>query len=108
MVRAARVLCLLPVAFGLACCSGTRGRIVTPDDLARYEGGGSLLTLWYEGSDADFHYFNRLHKMTTHYRIRREDLVWKNAFPLGSRELATHHSLVRREFSEFIRARDGE
>jgi len=87
-------------------CVSTKCRIVTPEYLAGFEGGGSLLTLWYEGSDDRYHYFNRLHKVTTRFRVLREDMNWENEFELGSRELTAENSLVRREFSNYLKIRE--
>lgn len=60
--------------------------VVTPAHLAQYSGGGSLSTLWYDGSDAQYHYFHHLAKVRTGYRIKRTDLTWKEEFPLQSRD----------------------
>ena len=89
----------------LAGCSGLlpslpgAGPVVTPAYLARYAGGGSLSTLWYEGSDTKYHYFNHYVKVRTRYRIKRSDFIWKTEFPRSSREPA----LVQREFSDYRR-----
>lgn len=88
----------------LPACSTPRGRIVTPNYLARYEGGGSLSTLWYQGSDNRFHHFRHLHKMSRPYRIRRGDMPWPNEFSVGSQELNKSNSLVRHEFSDFLKS----
>ena len=89
-----RLLTGFALAAGL-CLAGCSGLIpslpgvrpvVTPAYLAQYSGGGSMSTLWYEGSDARYHYFNHFAKVRTGYRIKRADLVWKAEFPLHSRE----------------------
>jgi len=87
-----------------------KGRVVTPEYLARYEGGGSLSTLWYRGSDTTFHHFSHLHKISTPYRVKRSEMPWPNEFALGSQELNKRNSLVRREISDFVHSkaeRDG-
>ena len=92
-------------ALGLCClaaCSGSQGRVVSPEYLAGYEGGGSLSTLWYQGSDEHYHHFRHLNKQSTPYRIRRSDMPWPGEFPLGSESLDKTNSLVRNEFSEFL------
>ena len=87
---------------GLAGCSGPQGKVVSPEYLAGYEGGGSLSTLWYQGSDDRYHHFRHLNKQSTPYRIRRSDMPWPGEFPLGSESLEKANSLVRNEFSEFL------
>lgn len=87
----------------LSGCSGLHGRIVTPEYLSRFEGGGSMSTLWYQGSSEQFHHFRHLFKTSTPYRIRKTDMPWPNEFELGSQELNKRNSLVRREFSDFMK-----
>lgn len=76
----------------LSACTGlfptpypSEGKIVTPEYLSKYEGGGSISTIWYRGSDDKYHYFVHLVKIKTKYRIRKEDLTWEIDFPLKSR-----------------------
>lgn len=78
-------------AFLAASCSGIvpglgQGAVVSPDHLARYSRGGSMSTLWYHGSDAQFHYFSHFCKVSTRYRIRRLDMHWPGEFPLDGRQ----------------------
>lgn len=103
---------VIVAGFGAALlggCSSQKGRVVGPEYLARYEGGGSMSTLWYQGSDGRYHHFRHLHKTSTPYRVRRSDMPWPREFPMGSQELDQSNSLVVREFSEFLssHAEDG-
>ena len=54
-------------------------KVTSPVELASLQ-GGSLSTIWYYGSDADYHYFKHFIKISTPYRIKREDLNWPNEF----------------------------
>ena len=92
----------------MSSCTNPNGRIVTPEYLAQFEGCGSLSTLWYQGSDKDFHYFRHLNKTSTPYRIRRTDMPSSNEFELGKQELEKRNSMVRREFSDFIKSEKSE
>ena len=84
-------VCALAVAGLFATsCSGIlslpgRGMIASPRHLAQYSRGGSMSTVWYHGSDSQFHHFSHLYKVSTRYRIRRSDLHWPDEFPLDSR-----------------------
>lgn len=74
----------------LGACSGVIAvpgyvQTVRPEYLRQYARGGSLSTLWYEGSDARFHYFSHSFKARSRYRIRRDALHWHHEFPRGSR-----------------------
>ena len=62
----------------------SKGEVVTPEYLSRYEGGGSLSTLWYAGSDNEYHHFKHFVKTSTKYRISKNDLNWEAEFPLKS------------------------
>lgn len=83
---------LLAVAgAALSGCSGIvtipgYAATVLPAFLQQYSHGGSMSTLWYEGSDARYHYFRHSFKVSSAYRIRRSDLHWLNEFPKGSRK----------------------
>ncbi len=95
-----RLVFLLQIAAAtMARCSGfflNRGyHIVTPKYLSQFEGGGSLSTLWYCGSDEGYHYFLHFVKTKTKYRISRRDLNWKDEFVKGTKE----PSLVEHELS---------
>ena len=65
-----------------------KGYIVKPSHLSQYTSGGSLSTLWYRGSDSNFHYFSHLVKVSTNYRVRRSDLLLSNEdeFEIGSKK----------------------
>lgn len=45
-----------------------------------------MSTLWYRGSDGEYHYFAHLYMRSTRYRVRRADLDWNSEFPLNSQE----------------------
>ena len=98
------IVILIPLFLG---CSGLfpslslKGKIVTPEYLSTYEGGGSLSTLWYYGSDDKYHYFKHFVKTTTAYRIKRNDLIWKKEFPKGKEKPV----LVEHELSEYVHAK---
>lgn len=84
--------CWIALGLTLAACSGflgswpAEGRVVAPGEVAKYQGGGSMSTLWYYGSDADYHYFAHFVKTATRYRVRREDLQLPDEFPYQSRQ----------------------
>ena len=100
-MRWLRVLvAVLSLVAVVGCATSQTGRIVTPEYLARFEGGGSLRTVWYYGSDEQFHYFSVLHKNSTPYRIKKAELKWDREFPYGSRQEAT---LVTNELSTYVR-----
>ena len=82
---------LLVAAAASVGCSGIMwppGYVETikPSDLQKYSHGGSMSTLWYLGSDQNYHYFQHKYKVVSDYRIRRECFNWKQEFPRGSRE----------------------
>ncbi len=83
---------LVLVCLFLSGCSGFlpstsfRGRVVTPSYLAQFRGGGSLSTLWYLGSDKKYHYFAHYVKVSTSYRVRREELRIPDEFRYKSKE----------------------
>ncbi len=78
------------------------GQVVSPDYLAQFEGGGSLSTVWYLGSDDEYHYFVHYVKIATKYRINKKNLPWSNEHPLGQEYKP---QLVEHEFSTFVRSR---
>ncbi|WP_440224236.1 hypothetical protein ACQQ2N_03215 [Dokdonella sp. MW10] len=61
------------------------GSIVSPQHLAQYRGIGSISTLWYLGSDTGYHYFAHYVKVSTGYRVRRQDLAIPDEFAYRSR-----------------------
>lgn len=65
-----------------------KGYIVKPSHLSQYTSGGSLSTLWYRGSDSNYHYFSHLVKVSTNYRVKRENLTLSNEdeFKIGSQK----------------------
>lgn len=67
---------MIMAAMAMTSCSSPGGRVVSVERLARFEGGGSLSTLWYYGSDKDYHYFTHLWKSSTPYRIRHDEFSW--------------------------------
>jgi hypothetical protein len=85
------LLLLVHAALLFSGCSGfvpsiSKGRIVSPHYLAQYRGAGSLSTLWYRGSDENYHYFAHYVKVSTLYRVRRQALRVPDEFPYKSRE----------------------
>jgi hypothetical protein len=83
----------------VGCATSPTPKTVSPEYLARFEGGGSLRTIWYHGSDEQFHYFSVLHKTSTPYRIKKNELKWDQEFLYGSCREAT---LVGNELSTFV------
>ena len=77
------------------------GKVVSVAYLAQYEGGGSLSTLWYRGSDDKYHYFVHYVKASTKYRILKSELDWENEFKLNSGEKSV---LVRKELSTYVKS----
>ena len=104
-VKIGVVALVLAAYFVAPGCSGflpsltDGGKTVSPEYLARYEGYGSLSTLWYRGSDDNYHYFAHFVKAKTHYKIRRERLVWENEYPLGSRQT---YDLVTNQIASYL------
>ncbi len=45
-----------------------------------------MSTLWYLGSDKKYHYFAHYVKVSTRYRVRREELHFPNEFPYKSQK----------------------
>ena len=90
---------VLSVACVVGCANTLPPKTVSPAYLARFEGGGSLRTIWYRGSDERFHYFDVMHKTTTRYRIQKTELDWEREFPYGSRREGI---LVGNELSTFL------
>ena len=86
------LLLLSLMAYLVSGCSGfvsgpsSRGRIVSPQYLDQFRHGGSLSTLWYKGSDEKYHYFAHYVKVSTYYRVRREDLQVTDEFPYNSKK----------------------
>jgi hypothetical protein len=72
-------------------CSGfmpsvSKGRVVSPHYLAQFRGGGSISTLWYRGSDREYHYFAHYVKVSTLYRVHRSELHIPDEFPYKSKD----------------------
>lgn len=81
------LICLLASACsGLIPGFSSEGKIVSPSYLAQYRGGGSMSTLWYRGSDAEYHYFAHYMKVSSLYRVPREELQVPGEFPYKSRK----------------------
>lgn len=83
------------VIFLAASFSGCSGLIpspffgadaVSPGYIAQFRSGGSLRTLWYQGSDAKWHYFDHYAKVSTNYRVARKELNFPTEFPYQSRK----------------------
>lgn len=95
--KLATVLAFLSI---VGCAMPQTPKTVSPEYLARFEGGGSLRTIWYHGSDEQFHYFSVLHKTSTPYRIKKTELKWDQEFPYGSGHDST---LVTNELSTYLK-----
>ena len=80
------------VAILVSGCSGFRpslgsgGRVVSASYVAQFQGGGSMSTLWYHGSDDQYHYFSHYVMFSTKYRVRRSELKIPDEFPNRSKE----------------------
>ena len=92
----------------LSGCSGlvpdiplTRGKVVSPEYLAKYEGGGSLSTVWYLGSDNKYHYFVHLVKAKTKYRIKKESLNWGLDYPYRSKQSVR----IENQLSQYVKSK---
>ena len=96
------------LSFKMAACSGLAPSpfvtTTSPSELSRLEGGGSLSTLWYHGSDEKYHYFRHLVKTTTRYKIPRSQLNWEEEFPLNSKK----DILVTNQLSRAAKLTNGE
>ena len=75
------------------------GKIVSVEYLSKYEGGGSLSTLWYRGSDNKYHYFTHYVKASTKYKVYGEDLKWDNEFRINS---GNKQTLVDGQLSKYV------
>lgn len=81
---------LLLIAMLICGCSGltpsiSKGRIVSAQEIARFRGGDSLSTLWYLGSDDEYHHFAHFVKLSTRYRVARSELQLPNEFAYKSK-----------------------
>ncbi|WP_200271878.1 hypothetical protein [Luteolibacter pohnpeiensis] len=108
---ASQTICLLVgliAVIPLGGCSGglpalsPGGYVVQPAHLGQFTSGGSLSTLWYRGSDAHYHYFSHLVKVSTNYRVKRSELTLDsdNEFPLGSKDPVFASPMVARALKE--------
>ena len=83
---------LIFLAATFSACSGLfpspffGADLVSPSYIAQYRGGGSLSTLWYQGSDAGWHYFAHYAKVSTNYRVARKELSFPTEFPYKTRK----------------------
>ncbi len=96
MIRQSAILVLVLMT---TSCASPNGRVVTAERLSRFEGGGSLSTLWYYGSDGEYHYFRHLWKSSTPYRVKRGEFEWRPEVEFNS---YTDGKLVRSELSEHV------
>lgn len=83
-------LVMVIIAFPISGCSGFRptilkGSVVSAQEVAKFRGNGSLSTLWYQGSDKRYHHFVHYVKVSTLYRVRRQELQIPGEFPYQSR-----------------------
>lgn len=61
------------------------GHIVEYEELRSLQ-SGSLSTVWYRGSDEDFHYFQHYVKTSTKYRVKKEEVEIEEEFPRGTKK----------------------
>jgi hypothetical protein len=94
-----RQFAILAVVIMAASCASPNGRLVTAERLSRFEGGGSLSTLWYYGSDGEYHYFRHLWKSSTPYRVKQDEFEWRPEFKFDGYEGG---KLVRYELSDHV------
>jgi len=94
------VLMLVLILVG---CSG-KGRVVEPEELTRFEHGGSMSTLWYYGCDKDYHYFRHLFKTSTPYRVPKSELLWPSEIRFEGYDKGKGH-LVVREISSYLKSK---
>jgi len=86
------VLLIVAIAILVSGCSGFRpslgsgGKVVPASYVAQFDGGGSMSTLWYYGSDDQYHYFSHYVMCSTKYRVRRSELKIPDEFPYKSRD----------------------
>ena len=85
-----KVFIILTVATALSgCYSGFTiaqmgdGKLIAYEELRKFD-SGSLSTVWYQGSDEEFHYFVHFIKTSTRYRVRKEEVEIVKEFPKGS------------------------
>ena len=95
---------MIMAAVAMTSCASPGGKVVSVERLARFEGGGSLSTLWYYGSDQDYHYFSHLWKSSTRYRIRHDEFSWKHDRTFSGYENGEH---VEDELSRNLIAAQG-
>ena len=69
------IICMASSFSGLLPAIFRCGYTVSPDKVERLTGNGSMSTVWYLGSDRKHHYFSHLVKVTTDYRVRREEMI---------------------------------
>ncbi len=67
-------------ASGFTVIQPGKGKEIELSRLAQLQ-SGSLSTVWYDGSDAEFHYFTHFVKTMTKYKVRRNELNWPDEFP---------------------------
>lgn len=66
----------LAATIAVSGCAGRYGRIVSPEELARYEGAGRIGALRYYGADDYYHYFGLDAGDAARYRVRVELFDW--------------------------------
>ena len=58
-----------------------------------------MSTVWYYGSDGEYHYFRHLWKSSTPYRVKQAEFEWQPAIKFDG---YTDGKLVRNELSEHV------
>ena len=66
------------------CISSFRHTTISKTTLESMPIGGSLATIWYEGSDEKYHYLKHLFKMTKFYKIKKTTVSLGFEFPYKS------------------------
>jgi hypothetical protein len=74
------LIALSGCASGFSVIQPGEGKEIEPSRLAQLQ-SGSLSTVWYEGSDDEFHYFTHFVKTKTKYKVSRNELNWPDEFP---------------------------
>lgn len=94
------ILLLMTLIALSGCASGFgvvqlgKGKEIEPNNLAQLQ-SGSLSTVWYDGSDNEFHYFTHFVKTKTKYKVRRDELNWPDEFPSSEgRSVFAGHKLL--------------
>ena len=72
--------------FLLLLCSCNSHTKLTSQEIKKYQTSGSLYTLWYKGSDSNYHYFSHLSKTTRNFKVLQSELKVSKMIGYGSSE----------------------